>query len=68
MMNRNMPIQFNNQDILDYYKVRQKELENKFIDAINNNQNTLSSLVLEELKLCEKLLIKLNKINDKSNS
>ncbi len=67
-MNRNMPIQFNNQDILDYYKVRQKELENKFIDAINNNQNTLSSLVLEELKLCEKLLIKLNKINDKSNS
>ena len=62
MMNRNMPIKFNNQDILDYYKIRQKELENKFIDAINNNQNTLSSLVLEELKLCEKLLIKLNKI------
>lgn len=53
------PNNFTNQQKETFYFQRKREMENKFVKAMNENKEELANKLNEEIKICEKELHKL---------
>jgi len=54
------PKTFTKENKITFYTQRKREMEKKFIKSMNENKEDLSNKINEEIKICEKELLKLN--------
>lgn len=54
------PKTFTKENKITFYTQRKREMEKKFIKSMNENKEELSNKINEEIKICEKELLKLN--------
>ena len=54
------PNNFTKENKITFYTQRKKEMEKRFIKSMNENKEELSNKINEEIKICEKELLKLN--------
>ena len=54
------PNNFTKENKITFYTQRKREMEKKFIKSMNENKEELSNKINEEIKICEKELLKLN--------
>jgi len=55
------PSNFTNKQKITFYNQRKKEMEKRFIKSMNEGKDLLSTKLNEEIKICEKELLKLTK-------
>ena len=55
------PQTFTKENKVTFYTQRKREMEKRFIKSMNENKEALSNKINEEIKICEKELLKLNK-------
>ena len=53
------PNNFTNNQKIKFYNQRKREMEKRFIKSMNENKESLSNKINEEIKICEKELLKL---------
>ena len=54
------PKTFTKENKITFYTQRKKEMERRFIKSMNEGKEELSNKINEEIKICEKELLKLN--------
>ena len=54
------PNNFTKENKITFYTQRKREMEKRFIKSMNEGKEELSNKINEELKICEKELLKLN--------
>jgi hypothetical protein len=54
------PQTFTKENKITFYTQRKREMEKRFIKSMNENKEELSNKINEEIKICEKELLKLN--------
>ena len=55
------PPNFTNKQKITFYNQRKREMEKRFIKSMNEGKDLLSNKLNEEIKICEKELLKLTK-------
>ena len=55
------PPNFTNKQKITFYNQRKREMEKRFIKSMNEGKDLLSNKINEEIKICEKELLKLTK-------
>jgi len=55
------PTNFTNKQKITFYNQRKREMEKRFIKSMNEGKDLLSNKLNEEIKICEKELLKLTK-------
>ena len=53
------PQTFTKEDKITFYTQRKREMEKRFIKSMNDGKDLLSNKLNEEIKICEKELLKL---------
>jgi hypothetical protein len=55
------PQTFTKENKITFYTQRKREMEKRFIKSMNESKEELSNKINEEIKICEKELLNLNK-------